>query len=1037
MTKPTNVQQGGDQGNNSNIRPPDTPSPTHTDIQIDCILVPQDDNRNRSEVRLVRLQVFEQEIYFDRNTTFEFCAQMFLFDLGEHVDGYVAFLNGINGEATNSDDVDGLGEVLFSTLGQPPLSNCTIVRLPNSAASRQGFTAADRVALNTRNNREAKSHKMSRDPGAKRSKNFGPINVAAPGSGGDDGNKNNITNQDVSSPGGGGELRVTQTKDEETQGDISQISRKPKDIRSIYIIPNNDNTIAADGSTLYYDGNNYHTEKFAEFVPEDFTWFGVDSGAGWVVVSSDEEKNKKPIPRTPCLSKVTIDAYMRKDMNGIELYFKEETFIVVGNLLVDLRKNLPTAEVDVSLNNGALALSGRHDIPTHLSANTINYYMCLKHRLGAATKGRTGVRERVSNDGTIIADGDYGRTDTLTDLGIEVDLKAILWEPDVECPVMPFVLRTDYDILSSSPNTLDDEEPKRIKMRGERVIPKRRGRNRFFSYRGKGLAPFISYGDTSNNMNQGLKRLMGARDNEDAYRCNAILTGEALKNHSVNRFNFSATDMYEKLLGGRQAVFPEEDPAIGVRQFVAKHIYDITNLCSRSTIQKFLDRTQTSGSWLYYKMYHDYLTFMSPFISRQGAAEILHVKRALRRQYVNGRRLHTDDDIMVRHMQASIKRELAKFGKAPRLFVQYGAGAMYANELPEFVKLCIDGLHIVNFQGNTLAMYVMAKPRDKLLSELFTLLKQAMSTQGLMQVIIFSDDSCVSGMDSKSWGFNVDISSNDSSQDIPAFLATFLSMKNFHRRRAEGLIEQCLLPINIINPERTDQKVCIKFKGPYEGSGTVLTTVLNHYASMMIYLAAFKLWCEGTDIKDSIIRGALIIGHQVTVEQWGVSGVEIQKAQFLKRSPVCVEGNIIPQVNLGCILRAMGSVDDELDAIKLGISQPEFLALDMNARMQRFFSAVMAGWCHESGNSIINALRTRFNSSIPAEIVVKHDSLINLVEDSYPVFTDDGLIHRYGLTPEEIQEAVVLILNTRLGMHMSCVAFSKIYSLDYGIPYQP
>jgi hypothetical protein len=662
--------------------------------------------------------------------------------------------------------------------------------------------------------------------------------------------------------------------------------------------------------------------------------------------------------------------------------------------------------------------------------------------------------ERVMDNGHVVACGDFGRIDTTVELGIDVNIYTILWEEDIDCDLPEYPIRDDYNVRADPLLAAGGQgRQHRIRLRTYRDQPRRRGRNRFFSLRGRNQAPFVAYSNTANNMNHGLKRLLGARDDESEYRNNALKLGHSIfveLSYTTERIS-----AYRALLGQRFPDFgsPEGRLWKGAREFVATGVKELVNECDRSGIQRFLDAGKNSSHWAYYTVYDQLLTFMQPYISRSACADIPHVKKALRQQYVNGLRLHTDDDIMVRKMQCCIKRELAKFGKAPRLFVQYGAGAMYANELPEFIKLCIDGLHLFTNNGKTLAMYIAGKPKSDTLQKLFQMLKDAMVIPNFMQVIIFSDDSCVSGSDvNRSWGFNVDISSNDSSQDVPAFYAVYSSMANFHEGKARGLIDQCLQPMEIPNPEFPDEKITIKFDGPFEGSGTVLTTILNHYASAMNYLACFYLWTNGVDVETSIMEGAQLCGHVVTCEKWGSSGTEIHKVQFLKRSPVEINGQLIPQINLGCVLRSLGSVEDELSAKQLGVSQSMFTSMSNNDRMQRFFSSVIEGWKNETGNSILNALRERFNSSSSAEVVEinKHDSLKHVFSPnneeskeqagfansngSFSESSDAGLFLRYGLNSDEISELVSLIKNIQLGMHVSCDALAKIYHVDYGMP---
>lgn len=974
-------------------------------VRLDFILTNSGDSRNRRWIRITYLGV---QRFYNRDSVTEFCAFMAFLEGYEEVPGGVAFLNGLNGEATNSDDVT-INQGCVDRVSNHKLDTQVCDVVDSKPLVNRLSSARDRMAQKLRLEKEAKTTRFSKNPGSsKKNVKFGPpdnvVSVL------DLEKKLMMKEPPVITPSG--ECKVDPPIEEE----------KPVD--TLYVIPQ-------DLNSLFYDGENYHKEPFGPI------WAGgnlcKDCGPGWVLSSSSASKNRKPVSRTPCLSTTNVEGYYRRDGTGLNTFYPEQTFVVVEPLLAVLRKNLPAANIDESLANACIALAGKTSVPDDMQASTVAFYLCIIHRKGTVVKGTTGLLERITNNGSIIGCGDFGRIDETVKLGVELNLNSALFEHDVECEETPYVCRDDYLILDPTHTHTTVEEPRRVRFNPVRVHPKRRGRTRFFSFRGRGQPTFVEYSDSANNLNQGLKRLLGARDGELVHRQNAIRLGHKLCSLYKGPHNSDVRSMYKKLLGARDGPVNGDQLHDDVRRYVAENVKTILDECGRTKIQRVLDTVMTGSSWLYYSIYHDILTTFQPLMSREAAANIVHVKRALRREYVNSRRLHTDEDIMVNRMQACIKRELAKFGKVPRLFVSYDAGAMYANELPEFVKMCIDGMHIFNYMGKTMALYIMAKPRDGVMSALFTKLKEGMSTPGFLQVIIFSDDSCISGCDDTSFGYNVDISSNDSSQDIPAFLAAYLSLRKFHKRRAEGLVSQCLLPVAIVNPEDSRDKIAVQFEGPYEGSGTVLTTILNHFASVMIYLSVFKLWADGMAVHEAIPVGAGIIGHVVTLEPWGLDRVTLEKAQFLKRSPVCIGGVWQPQVNLGCILRSMGSVDDELDAVKLGVSQSEFLAMTMDQRMTRFFSAVVAGWCHESDNSILAALRKRFNPS-NAEIMVKHDSLSFIGDETIVGFSDDGLYNRYNLTASEIQEAVILISNIQLGKHVSCDAFSKIYAVDYGLP---
>lgn len=949
------------------------------------------DEVGTSRHRLVRIRLhlglWHPVRVYGRHDVTQMVFDLVAIGLGNQaIEGFVAFLNGANGEATNSDDVDGIDN---------PTKSDT--KVPST-------TAAVRVAMNKRLKKEAETSKHRKNPGTKHGP--GPT----------------VPTASVDTPSVSG-------VDDSQVVDFSKLASMPA-VLTLYCV-------TGEFSDCYHDGRSYHEYPFAEEYPPDLEYCK-ESGPGYVIVSSKSSDNGRKFFPIPAVTRQVVEGYKRTDQYGLQVYFPEREYIVCEPFLSLLRTQLNASILDGSLFNACLSISMKAGVPFKYGESTAEFYAGVIHRRSSKLTGSSDLQVKIANNGCMVGVGDMGRIDTTVALGIEVNTYSVLFVEDEECDVIDYNMREDFWVLKDDCDvfTFLGSQRQRPMFSIPDTKPKRRGLSKFFSFRGKNQPGFVEYGNSANNLNQGMKRLFGARDGEAIYRENAVALGCSIVANANDSEFVRTNKMFKRLNNHRfsrpgETISPQYDDT---RDFVASEALKLVNLCSRSGVERFLDTTKTVGSWAYYKIYDEFLTASHAFIPRTWAAEIPHIKRALRRQYVKGRELHTDDDLMVRKMQACIKRELAKFGKAPRLYVQYGAGAMYANELPEFLKACIDGLHVVIANGYTMGMYLMSKPRDQVMDSLFTQLKAAMSTPKYIHVIIFSDDSCVAGQLGGSFGYNVDISSNDSSQDVPAFLLMYMAMANFSPERAEGLIEQCMLPMKIGNPQDSMETVLIQFAGPFEGSGTTLTTGLNFFANACNYLAAFHLWSKGMDITEALVVGASLVGHQVTVDSWGFDGTDLHKAQFLKRSPVLLDGQWTTQVNLGCILRSLGSVEDELVARQLGWSQAQFLASTMEQRMEAFFSAVIAGWVHESGNSILNALRTRFNSSFTE--VIKHDSLTYVFEDFVHRggSSDDGLYHRYGLTQDEIDEAVSLILNIRLGMHVSCTAFAKIYHVDYGLP---
>lgn len=500
----------------------------------------------------------------------------------------------------------------------------------------------------------------------------------------------------------------------------------------------------------------------------------------------------------------------------------------------------------------------------------------------------------------------------------------------------------------------------------------------------------------------------------------------------------SSTSIYGKLdTPSERACGPSPVVADHVRRVIAMSVARVVDGCNRSTVQKWLDSVRTTGSWVYNKVWAEFLTLFYPFLSRDQCAMIKHVKQRLRRTYVNGVRLHYDDDLMVKELDACVKREIAKAGKKPRFVAAYGAGCMYSNELPELVKICMDGEHTfiippLHDGGTevTLTVHIMAKPRAETLSTMFRQLHDARNTPNTVYAMIFSDDAVYSGnVNGEPFMFNADVSSNDSSQDTPAFLAVALALGRFSKKRAKGLVKQCMLPIRVRDKEGGDGSFAIKFAGPFEGSGTVLTTILNHFGSLMIAVGYAALRATGFDVETSLREGAGLVGHTMTMDVCsGMSDV-----LFLKRYPVLCGDQWVPQIAGGTLLKRFGSVEGDLTHQQLGLSPAEFDPLQHPERFQRHQAGIMLGWKHEPSNPLMKAMREKFVSDAPC-VEVLHDSLTHVFVDTLDHAGVDGgaaFRERYNLDEQEIivlQESINL---WSVGVTSTCSAVRKIMKKDY------
>jgi len=502
-----------------------------------------------------------------------------------------------------------------------------------------------------------------------------------------------------------------------------------------------------------------------------------------------------------------------------------------------------------------------------------------------------------------------------------------------------------------------------------------------------------------------------------------------------------------------QAPCPPDGPSPNnLRQFVAEQMNRVCDESNPGKIQAFLDHISdivnekgtTLQLWGYEEIARNYLGFFSAEGHRHASSMIKTLKKALRIKYVNGVAVHVPDDMMLKIIEAAIKREIAKFGKAPRLYVSYGAGSMAYNHLPEFVKVCIDGVHsfshCIGTKTYILEVVIMAKPKNKVLVEAFEKLRGATSNLDYMFAVIYSDDSCASGcMNGESFAFNVDVSSNDSSQDVPAFSCVYAAMRHHDPVGAGVLIKQCLQPIRFSSPSNPSSYFEIKFDGPFEGSGNVLTTILNHFGSLINMLAAFYLMCHKMSPSLAITAGARFMGHTVTVEECA----RFEDFTFLKRFPATLStGEILPIMAPGVYLRSLGHVDRNLTSDQLGLSeQPElFRNMPFSQRFDIYQGGVIGGWVHEPSSLIMDALRTRFPSKGNFEI--KHNSCENLftqesMKIDKPILHDNGveqaIMNRYRCEYSELQEVADSLKNLRIGRFLHNDLINKILKVDYGM----
>lgn len=580
----------------------------------------------------------------------------------------------------------------------------------------------------------------------------------------------------------------------------------------------------------------------------------------------------------------------------------------------------------------------------------------------------------------------------------------------------------------------------------------------YFRFVGVNQQPFVWYDISNHSMEVGVKRIIGARDGEAEFQANEDLmfaTWRKLMMEHSKRTGFGKDGQLEKLfalVSNPRRCRNARGNAIHI--WVAERFFEL--YFSRSHTPWIRGKLDTLyGAWDdtcdHLREYLDegFDTLWS-FFGRDLMRTIPHVKKKLRSAYVDGIKLHDRLNDCVKRVEAHVKEEIAKPLKNPRLFVSYDAGCMYANHIPELIKLVQNGTRVVPLDGVggdirfeiCVLSYDVGSCLHVVIQNLMDVLDNASDR---FHACIFSDDMVIVGsFHGQKFAYNVDISSCDASNGSYVFGVLGCMIAGFNIEEAYGLISQCCKPIILRSIDKSEQ-FTIKLARPFEGSGTVLTTILNNCASISIVLAIiylinesridlFSLQDDGSIMEDTIKEGACAVGHKVTVENVAPHGMVIhERIQFLKYSPMMsISGEYVPTLNYGCIFRSLGVVVGDMLPEQLGVLPEVFSIMTTSERADRFFGAVVAGLVHEPQSRIMHALRTRFNCTQANPVECKHLQITT--ERSHFILDEESIKRRYGVSDADIDELVVNIENLKVGDCIACYAITRFYEVDYGLP---
>lgn len=792
------------------------------------------------------------------------------------------------------------------------------------------------------------------------------------------------------------------------------------------------------------------------------------------------------------LAEVTIPAYTTYADS-----FPAETYVVFYPLLRVLQKQLAGKQSpNTPFACSSLAQKLYPRIPQTEIKETIQYFLHLNEYANAQNlRGNNLVRRMI---GTPVAP-DTLMANQVMELHLvrgelPVNPREFIRAPAGRCEA-PFdwPLRTDFIVLQAQGTTwdgLNKQNPSLLRngyfhFNTEEDRPKWY-RSEFFSFNGLDQVPFVQYDKTGHNAACALKRLVGARADQQALQAaqqtlipalfsalNEACTlqqGDAASNLRVVLRALATTPdgvtaRYERQLQPLDTLIdPVEDLLqlplacqclprfvfdLAQQKITRLHAQMIYSTC-RSTMQRILDGVYDSRDAVKEYLYDIPFKAMGEFFStdqqRLANAEVLHAKRDLRRAYVKGVLTHLDEDLMVRRLDAQLKNETAKFRKASRFFVSYDAGAMYANDLPDYLKKCISGWHDLGEEnGLRGVLCLVTSTKSSEITSLFARAFVKCSLPNTYLAIAMSDDmNEFANLGGVIYGANTDVESNDSSNGAYPFSVYGTCVANFNLDRGVGIVKQCMEPVVVRNPSNPAEVLKINMVGPLQGSGTLATTGLNNINSMGTCVGTFTYLAYSSRDKEgfekAIAAGAASCGHTKTV-QWCESNNSFStpKVQFLKHSPLRCwkdgECATLMVQNLGCLLRNLGKVDGDLTAAQLGITPLQFsTGMSDDERADRFFSAVVSGYKNNPTCPVLKALRSRFCYQSATHLPAKYRNVEDDKDMSGWIVDSTDLCERYDLDESELAELVDLIERTRVGYTYTCRALSKIYAVDYGMP---
>jgi hypothetical protein len=276
---------------------------------------------------------------------------------------------------------------------------------------------------------------------------------------------------------------------------------------------------------------------------------------------------------------------------------------------------------------------------------------------------------------------------------------------------------------------------------------------------------------------------------------------------------------------------------------------------------------------------------------------------------------------------------------------------------------------------------------------------------------------------------DLDISACDAGNGYPmfSFLAKYASSFGLSKI-IEVNLRRLKQKMTIRNPANLAEKLVVRPKHIFQGSGCPETTLVNNFASLSICLSLASRMhgpCEPEAMPQLVRDAAAEVGHVVTYEARTCP----EETQFLKHSPLRdTTDKVVQCLNYGAIFRGFGQVMGDLQPKQINCSVSEYRKLSPEARMEKYLSAVVASYCNEPGSVIMDALRDRFGRGFRPSL--RFFSLANRSSSYIPT---TSLMKRYGGEDYEWDQLAMTIRTMRFGTIATHPLMDAIFRMDYGL----